>query len=203
MHSIWQEKIDFPEYPILKRDKKVDILYLGATLQNAVEAHFQQEQGKAVMILEEKNIAQMPELGGMGILKAESKEEKKDLHRLRDYINGRSIPCDMEVVSDECIWVHPVKLFLFLTEGISVFEQTKICSRQGKRLDIGCAYIDAANIIEPKHKKADPMYVHVFTSERFPKKLNVPYKEMRKYKDVWLIGAEQKELEGSEYSWEI
>ena len=26
MHSIWQEQIDFPVYPILKRDKKTDIL---------------------------------------------------------------------------------------------------------------------------------------------------------------------------------
>ena len=32
MHSIWQEQIDFPVYPILKRDKKADILYVGATL---------------------------------------------------------------------------------------------------------------------------------------------------------------------------
>ena len=32
MHSIWQEQIDFPSYPILKRDKKTDILYVGATL---------------------------------------------------------------------------------------------------------------------------------------------------------------------------
>ena len=28
MHSIWQEQIDFPVYPILKRDKKTDILYV-------------------------------------------------------------------------------------------------------------------------------------------------------------------------------
>ena len=29
MYSIWQEQIDFPSYPILKRDKKTDILYVG------------------------------------------------------------------------------------------------------------------------------------------------------------------------------
>ena len=26
MHSIWQEQMEFPVYPILKRDKKTDIL---------------------------------------------------------------------------------------------------------------------------------------------------------------------------------
>ncbi len=31
MHSIWQEQMEFPVYPILKRDKKTDILYVGAT----------------------------------------------------------------------------------------------------------------------------------------------------------------------------
>ena len=89
MHSIWQEKIDFPSYPILKRDKKCDVLYLGATLQNAVEAHFRQKQGAAVMMLEEKIISQMPELGGMGILRARDIEERRNLHRIRDYILGR------------------------------------------------------------------------------------------------------------------
>ena len=33
MHSIWQEQMEFPVYPILKRDKKTDILYVGATLK--------------------------------------------------------------------------------------------------------------------------------------------------------------------------
>ena len=60
MHSIWQEQIDFPSYPILKRDKKTDILYVGATLKHAVEAHFQKESGNAVMIIEEKSIGDMP-----------------------------------------------------------------------------------------------------------------------------------------------
>ena len=56
MHSIWQEQIEFPVYPILKRDKKTDILYVGATLEHAVEAHFRKEDGNAVMIIEEKSI---------------------------------------------------------------------------------------------------------------------------------------------------
>lgn len=34
MHSIWQEQMEFPVYPILKRDKKTDILYVGATLKH-------------------------------------------------------------------------------------------------------------------------------------------------------------------------
>ena len=46
MHSIWQEQIDFPVYPILKRDKKTDILYVGATLKHAIEANFQKEMGR-------------------------------------------------------------------------------------------------------------------------------------------------------------
>lgn len=58
MHSIWQEKIDFPDYPILKSDKKADVVYLEATLKNAVEAHFLKEQGKAVMILEKGIISE-------------------------------------------------------------------------------------------------------------------------------------------------
>ena len=37
MHSIWQEQMEFPVYPILKRDKKTDILYVGATLKHAIE----------------------------------------------------------------------------------------------------------------------------------------------------------------------
>ena len=123
MHSIWQEKIEFPEYPILKRDKKADVVYIGATLQNAVEAYFQHVQGKAVMILEEKVISQMPELGGMGILRAGNRSERKSLHQLKNYISRKQIPCEMEVISEDCIWIHPVKLFLFMTKEISRFLQ--------------------------------------------------------------------------------
>ena len=56
MHSIWQEQMEFPVYPILKRDKKTDILYVGATLKHAIEANFQKEMGRSVMIIEEKSI---------------------------------------------------------------------------------------------------------------------------------------------------
>lgn len=202
MHSIWQEKIDFPSYPILKRDKKCDILYLGATLQNAVEAHFRQKQGAAVMMLEEKIISQMPELGGMGILRARDIEERRNLHRIRDYILGRGIPCEMEIISEDCLWVHPVKLFLFMTEGIDVYEQTSVCSVQGKRLDIGSAYVDAGEIVEPKEKK-DPLYVYVFQDKSFYKIPGGDMKEIRRYKDVWLVGSPKRDLEGAMYSWEI
>lgn len=202
MHSIWQEKIEFPDYPILKSDKKADTVYLGATLKHAVEAHFQQEQGKAVMILEEKVISRKSELGGMGILRAENKEERKTLHQLRDYICGRQIPCEMEVISEDCLWVHPIKLFLFMTEGVTIYEQTVVQARQGKRLDIGCAYVDAAEIIEPEKKK-EIMYVHVFMDEKFLEKEQKNVREVRKYKDVWLAGSFKRELEGSQYFWEI
>lgn len=76
-HSIWQEQMEFPVYPILKRDKKTDILYVGATLKHAIEANFQKEMGRSVMIIEEKSIGDMPELGGMGILKATNMNEFK------------------------------------------------------------------------------------------------------------------------------
>ena len=79
MHSIWQEQMEFPVYPILKRDKKTDILYVGATLKHAIEANFQKEMGRSVMIIEEKSIGDMPELGGMGILKATNMNEFKEL----------------------------------------------------------------------------------------------------------------------------
>lgn len=202
MHSIWQEKMEFPEYPILKSDKKADIVYLEATLKNAVEAHFKQEQGKAAMILEEKVISRKPELGGMGILRAENKEERKTLHQLRDYICGRQIPCEMEVISEDCLWVHPIKLFLFMTEGIPVYEQTSVQTRQGKRLDIGCAYVDAAQVVEPEEKK-EIMYVHVFSDNKQLEKNKKDCKEIRTYKDVWLAGSLKRDLPGSEYFWEI
>ena len=200
MHSLWQEKIEFPYYPILKTDKQVDILYLEASLQNAVEAHFQKEQGKSVMIMEEKTIADMTELGGMGIIKGETKEEIKDLHRLRDYIQGRNIPCDMVVESDTCIWVHPIKLFLFMTEGIDVYEQMKVMGRKGNKLDTGTVYITADTVVEKKEK--EPLYVHAFLSKEFPR-IEKPYKEMRRYGACWLICTEEETAEGSDFSWII
>ena len=92
MHSIWQEQMEFPVYPILKRDKKTDILYVGATLKHAIEANFQKEMGRSVMIIEEKSIGDMPELGGMGILKATNMNEFKELCILKNYIIRQHIP---------------------------------------------------------------------------------------------------------------
>ena len=114
MHSIWQEQMEFPVYPILKRDKKTDILYVGATLKHAIEANFQKEMGRSVMIIEEKSIGDMPELGGMGILKATNMNEFKELCILKNYIIRQHIPCDLEIISETSIQVHPVKLFLFM-----------------------------------------------------------------------------------------
>ena len=186
----------------MKSDKKADIVYLGATLEHAVEAHFKQEQGKAVMILEEKVISRKSELGGMGILRSGNKKERKMLHQLRDYICGRQIPCEMEVVSEDCLWIHPMKLFLFMTEEIPVYEQTSVQARLGKRLDIGCAYVDAAEIIEPREKK-EIIYVHVFSDKKYLEKEWKNIREIRRYKDVWLAGSLKRDLEGSQYFWEI
>lgn len=202
MHSIWQEQMEFPVYPILKRDKKADILYVGATLQHAVEAHFQREAGKAVMIIEEKSIADMPELGGMGILKATNMNEFKDLCILRNYIIRHHIPCDLEIISETSIQVHPIKLFLFMTKDIEVYEQTKITARQGKRLDIESAYIDAGQVIEddrPREKR----YIHIFSEADFPEITKPDILEIRKYKDNYLVMSYQRELEGSQRYWEI
>ena len=202
MHSIWQEQIDFPTYPILKRDKKTDILYVGATLQHAIEAHFQKEAGKAVMIIEEKSIADMEELGGMGILKAGNMNELKNLCILRNYIVTRQIPCELEVISETSIQVHPIKLFLFMTKDIEVYEQTKISARNGKRLDIESAYIDAGQIIEDIKEK-EKRYIHVFSKSDFLKLKKAEILEMREYKDNYLVLSYQRELTGSQYYWEI
>ena len=202
MHSIWQEQMEFPVYPILKRDKKADILYVGATLRHAVEAHFQKEAGKSVMIIEEKSIADMPELGGMGILKAMNMNELKDLCILRNYIIKHHIPCDLEIISETSIQVHPVKLFLFMTKDIEIYEQTKITARQGKRLDIESAYIDAGQVIE-EDKTCEKRYIHIFSETDFSEITKSDILEIRKYKDNYLILSYQRELEGSQRYWEI
>ena len=202
MHSIWQEQMEFPVYPILKRDKKADVLYVGATLKHAVEAHFQKEAGNAVMIIEEKSIADMPELGGMGILKATNMNEFKDLCILRNYIISHHIPCDLEIISETSIQVHPVKLFLFMTKDIEIYEQTKISARNGKRLDVESAYIDAGQVIEDD-KPEEKRYIHVFSEMDFPEITKPDILEIRKYKDDYLVLSYQRELEGSQRYWEI
>ena len=197
MHSIWQEQIDFPVYPILKRDKKTDILYVGATLEHAVEAHFRKEAGNAVMIIEEKSIADMSELGGIGILRATNMNEFKALCIIKHHI-----PCDLEIISETSIQVHPIKLFLFMTKDVEVYEQTKITARQGKRLDIESAYIDAGQVIEddrPREKR----YIHIFSEADFPEITKPDILEIRKYKNNYLVLSYQRELEGSQRYWEI
>lgn len=202
MHSIWQEQMEFPVYPILKRDKKTDILYVGATLKHAIEANFQKEMGRSVMIIEEKSIGDMPELGGMGILKATNMNEFKELCILKNYIIRQHIPCDLEIISETSIQVHPVKLFLFMTKDIEVYEQTKITARQGKRLDIESAYIDAGQVIEDD-KPCEKRYIHVFSEAGFPEITNPDILEIRKYKEDYLVLSYQRKLEGSRHSWEI
>lgn len=202
MHSIWQEQMEFPVYPILKRDKKTDILYVGATLKHAIEANFQKEMGRSVMIIEEKSIGDMPELGGMGILKATNMNEFKELCILKNYIIRQHIPCDLEIISETSIQVHPVKLFLFMTKDVEVYEQTKITARQGKRLDIESAYIDAGQVIEDD-KPCEKRYIHVFSKAGFPEITKPDILEIRKYKEDYLVLSYQRKLEGSRHSWEI
>lgn len=202
MHSIWQEQIDFPTYPILKKDKKTDVLYIGATLKHAIDAYFQKNAGKHVMIIEEKSISNMQELGGMGILKATNMNEFKNLCILRNYIINHHIPCDLEIISETSFQVHPIKLFLFLTQDIEVYEQTKISTRMGKRLDIESAYIDAGQIIEEDEIK-EKRYIHVFPQINFKGITKRDILEIRKYKEDYLVLSYQRELDGSQYYWEI
>ena len=49
-----------------------------------------------------------------------------------------------------------------MTKDIEVYEQTKITARQGKRLDVESAYIDAGDVIED-NKPKDKRYIHVFS----------------------------------------
>ncbi|MDD3184986.1 MAG: hypothetical protein PHD70_11260 [Anaerostipes sp.] len=200
MHSLWQEKINFPEYPTLKKDQETDIVYIGATLKNAVEGHFAMEQGQKVILIEEKCISQMKELGGMGIIKGETKEEIRDLHRLQDYIAGRNILCDMEVESDSCIWVHPVKLFLYLTRDMKVYEHTKVQKIKNGKIDVGSAYIKAEKWV--KAKKETSFYIHAFQRETFPE-IKGNYQVMRSYKNWWLIGNDTEYLDGEDYHWKV
>ena len=174
----------------------------GATLKHAIEANFQKEMGRSVMIIEEKSIGDMPELGGMGILKATNMNEFKELCILKNYIIRQHIPCDLEIISETSIQVHPVKLFLFMTKDVEVYEQTKITARQGKRLDIESAYIDAGQVIEDD-KPCEKRYIHVFSEAGFPEITKPDILEIRKYKEDYLVLSYQRKLEGSRNSWEI
>ncbi len=144
----------------------------------------------------------MPELGGMGVLKATNMNEFKDLCILRNYIINHHIPCDLDIISETSIQVHPIKLFLFMTKDIEVYEQTKITARQGKRLDVESAYIDAGDVIED-NKPKDKRYIHVFSESDFPEITKPDILEIRKYKNNYLVLSYQRELEGSQRYWEI
>ena len=90
----------------------------------------------------------MPELGGMGILKATNMNEFKELCILKNYIIRQHIPCDLEIISETSIQVHPVKLFLFMTKDVEVYEQTKITARPGPRPAPARAPPDAGPALE-------------------------------------------------------
>ena len=121
---------------------------------------------------------------------------------MKNYIIRQHIPCDLEIISETSIQVHPVKLFLFMTKDVEVYEQTKITARQGKRLDIESAYIDAGQVIEDD-KPCEKRYIHVFSEAGFPEITKPDILEIRKYKEDYLVLSYQRKLEGSRYSWEI
>ena len=76
MHSIWQEQMDFLVYPILNEIKSRYFICRSKHSGMRSSNTFQKETGKAVMIIEEKSIANMPELGGWGL---ESNEYRMNL----------------------------------------------------------------------------------------------------------------------------
>ena len=121
---------------------------------------------------------------------------------LKNYNIRQHIPCDLEIISETSIQVHPVKLFLFMTKDVEVYEQTKITARQGKRLDIESAYIDAGQVIEDD-KPCEKRYIHVFSEAGFPEITKPDILEIRKYKEDYLVLSYQRKLEGSRHSWEI
>ena len=87
-------------------------------------------------------------------------------------------------------------------EDVEVYEQTKITARQGKRLDIESAYIDAGQVIEDD-KPCEKRYIHVFSEAGFPEITKPDILEIRKYKEDYLVLSYQRKLEGSRHSWEI
>ena len=89
-----------------------------------------------------------------------------------------------------------------MTKDIEVYEQTKITARQGKRLDVESAYIDAGDVIED-NKPKDKRYIHVFSESDFPEITKPDILEIRKYKNNYLVLSYQRELEGSQRYWEI
>ena len=80
--------------------------------------------------------------------------------------------------------------------------RAKITARQGKRLDIESAYIDAGQVIEDD-KPCEKRYIHVFSEAGFPEITKPDILEIRKYKEDYLVLSYQRKLEGSRNSWEI
>ena len=104
---------------------------------------------------------------------------------MKNYIIRQHIPCDLEIISETSIQVHPVKLFLFMTKDVEVYEQTKITARQGKRLDIESAYIDAGQVIEDD-KPCEKRYIHVF-QKQVSRNHEARYSGDQKYKEDYLV----------------
>ena len=74
--------------------------------------------------------------------------------------------------------------------------------RQGKRLDIGSAYVDAAQIIE-KEKPQDPFYVYVFQKSNLKICRKVSLRNYGPIRSSGLAGSRRRDIEGYMYFWEI
>ena len=156
------------------------------------------------MIIEEKSIGDMPELGGMGILKATNMNEFKELCILKNYIIRQHIPCDLEIISETSIQVHPVKLFLFMTKDVEVYEQTKITARQGETSGYRKVPISMQDKVIEDANLCEKRYIHVFFRSRFSRNHEARYSgDQKNIKEDYLVLSYQRKLEGSRHSWEI
>ena len=89
-----------------------------------------------------------------------------------------------------------------MTKDVEVYEQTKITARQGKRLDIESAYIDAGQVIEDD-KPCEKRYIHVFSEAGFLEITKQIFWRSENIKEDYLVLSYQRKLEGSRHSWEI
>lgn len=56
LKSLWQENIDYPNFPMLKKDIKTDVLIIGGGIAGLLTAYFLQEQGVPYVLVEKDKI---------------------------------------------------------------------------------------------------------------------------------------------------
>ena len=56
MDSIWTKNVNLPHFPVLKGDKKTDVLIIGGGMAGLLCAHFLQQQGVDYVLVEGRTI---------------------------------------------------------------------------------------------------------------------------------------------------